>query len=81
MNATERDQADCVVAVCKCGSAVIMAVSEFISDETKADLGDATANGCDIKHMAAADVRKMNFGCKCENSGSTLDLFSQQIAA
>lgn len=61
----QRDKADCTVAICKCGRCVIMAVTQRISRETKKELGDAAADGCDIKHMPAEEVRKLDFGCRC----------------
>jgi len=75
-----RDADDCVVAVCKCGGAVIMCLTKHMSAETKAELGEAAAEGCDIKHMPAEEVRRMNFGCLCKKSGVTKDLFSEQSA-
>lgn len=68
------DKADCVVAVCKCGGATIMCVTEYMSKETRKELGDAAANGCDIKHMPAEEVRKMDFGCKCQSASSQPEL-------
>lgn len=72
----ERDVDDCVVAICPCGRVVMMAVAENLSDECKRELGDAAAEGCDIKHMPAEAVRKLPFGCQCEpshNAGTSVN--------
>lgn len=62
----ERDQADCTVAFCRCGAAVIMAVTAGMSTETKRAFGDAAAGGCTIRHMPAEECRRQEYGCKCE---------------
>ncbi len=70
----QRDKADCTVAICKCGGCVIMTVTEHMSRETKKELGEAAADGCDIKHMPAEQVRKLAFGCKCEPENAQIGL-------
>lgn len=61
----QRDNEDCTVAVCRCGGAVIMAVTAVMSRETMVELGEAAADGCEIKHMPAAEARRLPFGCSC----------------
>lgn len=70
----ELDKADCTVAFCRCGAAVIMAVTAHISKETKREFGDAVADGCYVKHMPAKECRRQDFGCKCEPEHAQLNL-------
>ena len=51
-----------------------MTVTEHMSRETKKELGEAAADGCDIKHMPAEQVRKLAFGCKCEPENAQIGL-------
>ena len=59
------DPVDCTVAVCRCGSAVILAVTAHISKETSRDLTIAAARGCAIRHMKLEETRKLGYGCTC----------------
>jgi hypothetical protein len=64
----ERDRADTTIAVCRCGSVVIAAVSASIDREIRKSLMDAVEDGCELRHVEVQQVRVMPFGCKCEDA-------------
>lgn len=65
MDSEDRDNADCVAAICKCGNAVFVSVSDRLDRTDRRELGTLAAAGCDVKHLPAKDARKLSFGCKC----------------
>ena len=79
MTEEERANADATVAVCKCGSNVIIAVTAFIETDkdTKQRFLEAMIEGYDIKHFPVKDVRAMPFGCKCPKPTETIDMFTE----
>lgn len=62
----QRDKDDCTVAVCRCGRAVVVAVTEHMSLAAQHACDEAAANGYEMMRLTAKDARKLPFGCKCE---------------
>lgn len=70
----ETDLADCVVAICRCGRAVYACVVERFESDTRQEIGDLVADGCDIKHIPVVEFRRMPFGCQCQLRQAEIDL-------
>ena len=59
------DNEDSTIAVCRCGRVVFAVVTHAITKGTRANLMGAMLDGCDIRHVTAAEVRKMDWLCEC----------------
>lgn len=62
----ERDKDDCTVAACKCGRIVAAVVTASMTLFEQVEIeATAKARGTDLRHMTAAEVRSMPWGCRC----------------
>jgi len=67
MSQAQRDMADCTAAFCgRCKRVRLVSVTSAIDAKAKREFGQLAAEGCDIRHMTATEVRKQAFGCMCE---------------
>ncbi|MFM7008396.1 MAG: hypothetical protein ACKO0Z_03570 [Betaproteobacteria bacterium] len=75
MNITEKimeteidiESADAIAAICGgCQRTVFLAVTARLEKGDHKEIGMLAARGCEIKHMAVSEARKVAFGCKCK---------------
>lgn len=68
------EAAGATVAVCRCGGAVVMALTEGVGEVMREELEDAEADGCRVSQMTVAEARGLPYGCKCLRRGVQLVL-------
>lgn len=65
----DRDKHDCVILRCGgCNRVVYAGINEprVMDTEQYKEIGKMVAQGCTVEHMTTAEVRKSDFGCKCD---------------
>lgn len=66
--------ADCTVAICKCGNPVIVVVTAYLRQEDEPDLMAVVREGGSIKHMTAGEFKVLpHFGCTCDAQPTLFD--------
>ena len=65
----DRAKADCVIVRCGGCQRVVYAgvnIPRVMDTEQYKEIGKMVAKGCTVEHMTAEQVRKSDFGCKCD---------------